>query len=66
MPAKFQTDNSSFLKNLSQKNSYFSTGTMNAFVHSTDSVPIAADLIRLADNFEKYISALVEDLNSEQ
>lgn len=66
MPAKFQTDNSSFLKNLSQKNSYFSTGTMNAFVHSTDSVPIAADLIRLADNFEKYISALVEDLNSQQ
>lgn len=63
-PADFQTDNSTFLKNLSQKNSYFSTGTMNAFVHSTDSLPIAADVIRFADNFEKYISGIVKDLNS--
>lgn len=66
LPAKFQTDNDTFIKNLSQKNNYFSTGTLNAFVHSTDSIPIAADLISFADNFEKYISALVEDLNSQQ
>ena len=62
---KKDEENVRFIKNLSQKNSYFSTGTLNSFVHSVNIVPVAQDLISFADNFESYISLIIEDLNDE-
>lgn len=62
---KKDVENVRFIKNLSQTNQYFSTGTLNAFVHSSNILPIAQDLINFADNFESYITLIIEDLNED-
>ena len=60
---KKDTENVKFIKNLSQTNTYFSIGTLNGFVHSSSNLPVAQDLINFADNFESYMSLIIEDLN---
>lgn len=62
---KKDVENVKFIKNLSQKNTYFSIGTLNGFVHSPYNLPIAQDLINFADNFESYITLIIEDLNQD-
>lgn len=62
---KKDEENVKFIKNLSQTNKYFSTGTLNSFVHSLNILPVAQDLISFADNFEKYISLVIENLNED-
>ena len=63
---KKDAENVRFIKNLSQTNKYFSTGTLNGFVHSLNILPIAQDLISFADNFENYISLVIENLNEDE
>lgn len=60
---KKDTENVKFIKNLSQTNTYFSIGTLNGFVHSSTNLPVAQDLINFADNFESYMTLIIEDLN---
>ena len=62
---KKDEENVRFIKNLSQTNKYFSTGTLNGFVHSLNILPVAQDLISFADNFENYISLVIENLNED-
>lgn len=52
-------------KEFISKNTYFSIGTLNGFVHSPYNLPIAQDLINFADNFESYITLIIEDLNQD-
>lgn len=63
---KKDAENVRFIKNLSQTNKYFSTGTLNGFVHSLNILPVAQDLISFADNFENYISLVIENLNEDE